>query len=545
MRASVANTIKKARERKFLREVVTRNPPKVRWIHNEEEARQWMIETNRMDSQGNLTPGLPNPLCGIEIAAPVAFRDYEQDARFKDQYGGRGSGKTDYTAKALMRKVIFGGKKLLACREIMDSIEESSKAELVAAVYELGAEDLVVITDKSIKAKGGGKVTFIGLAKTGEKIKGYSDYDLCWVEEAATVSFLSWKRLIPTIRKPNSEIWLSWNPNSTIDETWKRFISECIYPEFLDDGSPYHIRKKINFDDNPFFGFTELAADEEFMREADPDEWLHVYGGEPVGALANSIVKASWFMAALDLHELINPDYDDGAHLVGGYDVGGTEKGDASAITGQLNSVLCYLDEYREIDPVASANHAFDVAERLDFSEMRFDTIGVGLGAKGKIREKNEAKELAGDAPIRFWPFDVSAPVMRPEAFLGPKRRNKDHYVNLKAQSWDSLGKRFFHAYLFRKYWEESDGLLDYVIEKMGEERIAHMISIDTIRIEPKLLEKFKGEVTAPTWLKTEGKLQVETKKMLEKRGIPSTNLADSAVMAYFKLDKGVLSDSL
>lgn len=544
MRASVVNTIKKARERRFLRGQITRNAPSVRWIHNEDEARQWLIDTNRMNRNGELTPGLPNPLRGKEIAAPAVYRDYEQDARIKDQYGGRGSGKTDYTAKALMRKVIFHGKKLLACREIMDSIQESSKAELEAAIVELGAEDLVVITDKQIKAKGGGKVTFIGLAKTGEKIKGYADYDLCWIEEAATVSYLSWKRLIPTIRKPGSEIWLTWNPNSTIDETWKRFISDCIYPEFLDDGTPYHIRKKINFDDNPFFAFTELAADEAFLRDADPDEWLHVYGGEPVGALANAIVKSTWFLAALDLHEIINPDYDDGAHLVGGYDVGGTEKGDCSAITGQLNSVLCYLDEYREIDPVASADRAYTVAETMGFSEVRFDTIGVGLGAKGEIRKKNESKELSGDAPIRFWPFDVSAPVVRPEAFIGPKRRNKDHFMNLKAQAWDALAKRFFHAYLFRRYWDESGGVLEYVIEKMGEERIANMISIDTLRISPKVLEKFKGEVTAPTWLMTEGKQQVETKKMLAKRGIPSTNLADSAVMAFFKLDKGVLSDA-
>lgn len=531
MRASVINTIKRAKERRFLREQVKRKPPRVRWIYTEDDALQWLEDSR----DGRLR--------GIEIAAPAAFRDYEHDARFKDMYGGRGSGKTDYTAKALMRKVIFQGKKLLACREIMDSIQESSKAELEQAIIELGAEDLVVITDKAIRAKGGGKVTFIGLAKTGEKIKGYSDYDLCWIEEAATVSYASWKRLIPTIRKPGSEIWLSWNPNSTIDETWKRFVSDCIYPEEV-DGKPYHIRKKINFDDNPFFAFTELAADEEFLRDADYDEWLHVYGGEPVGALANAIVKTTWFLAALDLHELINPDYDDGAHLIGGYDVGGTEKGDASVVAGQLNSVLCYLNEYREIDPVASADEAYRVAQAMDFSEMRFDTIGVGLGAKGEIRKRNESRENQGFTPITFWPFDAAATVMRPEQFIGPKRRNKDHYLNLKAQAWDSLAKRFFNAYLFRRYWEESGGVMEYVIEKMGEERIGHMISIDTLRLDPKLIEKFKGEVTAPTWLRTEGKLQVETKKELAKRGIPSTNIADAAVMAYFRMDKGVLSDA-
>ncbi len=528
-RAAVAKTIEMAKERQYLRRGVSRPPPKIRWIHNEQEAREWME--------------VKEELRGIEYAVPIAFADFEtDDARYYDPYGGRGSGKTNYIAKRLMKAVIWGGKKLLASREIMDSIEESSKAELEQAVYDLGAEDLVVITDKAIKARGGGKVKFIGLAKTGEKVKGYSDYDLCWVEEAATVCHASWKRLIPTIRKPGSQMWLSWNPNSTIDDTWKRFISECIYPDDM-DGKPYHIRRKINFSDNPFFPLTELAADEIFMREADPDEHAHVYLGEPVGALENAIIKPMWVKAALDIHQLINPDYDDGAFLVGGYDVGGTEKGDSSVLAGQLNNVLAYLNEYREIDPVASAAYAYEEAERMEFAEVRFDTIGVGLGAKGAIRERNEIRDAQAKVPIVFYPIDVSDPVLRPEEMIMPKRRNKDHFINLKAQMWDDLRRRFFHAYLFRRYYEEFDGDLQSIVEKMGEERLRHMISIDTARIAPALLNKMAGELSAPTWLKNEGKLQVETKKMLAARGIKSTNIADAMVMAYFRLSRGVLSD--
>lgn len=527
--ASVAKTIALAKERRELRQGITRPPPVARVIHNEEEAQQWMIDN------------ADDRLRGKEYAMPAAFLPFEVWGRFIDPYGGRGSGKTNWTAKHLMKKVIWGGQKLLACREVMDSIQESSKAELENAIWELGAEDLVIITEKAIKARGGGKVTFIGLANTKEKVKGYADYDLCWVEEAATVSRASWKRLIPTIRKKGSQIFLTWNPNSTADDTYKRFVSECIYPE-KENGKWVHIRHKINYYDNPFFNMTELAEDERFLREADPDEHAHVYLGEPVGALANAIVKPMWFKAALNLHDLVNPDYDYG-HLIGGYDVGGTERGDCSSLAGQVNNVLAYLNEYREIDPVASADRAFDEGRRMEFSEIRFDTIGVGLGAKGAIRKRNASLEAQAVTTMPFLPFDASAPVVRPEDFVGPKRRNKDHYVNLKAQAWDALSKRFFHAYLFRRYWEESGGVMEYVLEKMGEERLQHMISIDTVRIAPALLDKLMGEVSAPTWIKTEGKLQVESKRDLAKRGIPSTNLADALVMAYFKMSKGVFSD--
>jgi len=36
--------------------------------------------------------------------------------------------------------------------------------------------------------------------------------EVLWVEEAQNVSKKSWRTVIPTIRKPGSEIWVSFNP---------------------------------------------------------------------------------------------------------------------------------------------------------------------------------------------------------------------------------------------------------------------------------------------------------------------------------------------
>ena len=55
-------------------------------------------------------------------------------------------------------------------------------------------------------------------------VKSYEGIDICWVEEAQTVTRLSWNVLIPTIRKVDSEIWVTFNPELESDETYQRFV---------------------------------------------------------------------------------------------------------------------------------------------------------------------------------------------------------------------------------------------------------------------------------------------------------------------------------
>lgn len=537
--------------------------PHIEWVATEEEAEAWFKRDKPKyriwrDAQGNSrTDAMGRRVMQLVIAIPEAFRVYhENPARFKDAHGGRGSAKSMSFARLLMIRVIWRGWRLLAAREIQDSIQESSKGELESAIADLCAESYCLIMDKEIRTAQGGRVAFIGLAKTGDKIKGYSKFDAVWIEEADTVSRNSWKRLIPTIRKTRpdgteSEIWLTWNPSSTIADTWKRFVSECIYPEFREDGAHYLISREVNFDQNPFFGFTPLRDDERFMKEANYDEWLHVYGGQPVGAMENAIIKPLWIKAAMDLHQLLTEDYEDGAHIVGGFDPGGTNGSgsDPSALSLMQNNVLCYLDEFKMPDPVAASDHVFDIAAAMDVSEVRYDVIGVGLGAKGAVRKRNEEAEVLQQAVVSFLPFDASGAVLNPDQLWAPKRRMFDHFMNAKAQAWGMLARRFFHAYLVRKYWDEClssdrDEKIDYVVEKLGEERMQQLISIDTIRIAPKLLEKLEGELASPTWVKMEGKMQVETKESMKKRGIASTNLADAVMMNCAPMKRGIFADA-
>jgi len=90
-------------------------------------------------------------------------------------------------------------------------------------------------------------------------------------EEAQTISESSWKTLIPTIRAPGSEIWVTFNPLNIDDPTTKRFI---------ENPPPDAYTRKVNYDENPYFP-EELRKEMEWCRETDYESYLHVWEGFP------------------------------------------------------------------------------------------------------------------------------------------------------------------------------------------------------------------------------------------------------------------------
>jgi phage terminase large subunit len=77
-----------------------------------------------------------------------------------------------------------------------------------------GLSDRFEILEAEIRTPGGGVIIFQGMLNhTADSIKSLEGFDVAWVEEAQSLSQRSLDLLRPTIRKPGSEIWFSWNPN--------------------------------------------------------------------------------------------------------------------------------------------------------------------------------------------------------------------------------------------------------------------------------------------------------------------------------------------
>jgi phage terminase large subunit len=75
----------------------------------------------------------------MELVTEVfpAFEEYLQPARFKVAYGGRGSAKTRTFVSLLTNNVLCHGWRVVAFREIMESIADSVYQEFVDGEYVL------------------------------------------------------------------------------------------------------------------------------------------------------------------------------------------------------------------------------------------------------------------------------------------------------------------------------------------------------------------------------------------------------------------------
>src|SRR3990167_5358556 len=187
-------------------------------------------------------------------------------ARNKILFGGRGGGKSYAFADALIGKALYNRLRILCTREMQNSIRDSVHKLLSDRITALGFDDYFVVQKDSIQSRIGSEFIFKGLRHNISEIKSTEGIDICWVEEAERVSENSWTVLIPTIRKENSEIWVSFNPEDENSATYTRFIK---------NPPPDCKSEHLTYRDNEFFPDV-LRREMEYDKRIDPDKYEHV-----------------------------------------------------------------------------------------------------------------------------------------------------------------------------------------------------------------------------------------------------------------------------
>lgn len=202
-----------------------------------------------------------------ELPEKLAF--LFESSRYKVLYGGRGGSKSWGIARALLSKGTEKPLRILCARELQRSIADSVHQLLKDQIAAIGLLDFYDVQKSVIRGVNGTEFQFCGLRHNATELKSHEGADICWVEEANTVSKASWEILIPTIRKPDSEIWVSFNPELETDETYKRFVLET---------PPNSRVVKIGWRDNPWFPDV-LKQEMETLQARDKDAFLTVWEG--------------------------------------------------------------------------------------------------------------------------------------------------------------------------------------------------------------------------------------------------------------------------
>ncbi|NHW45956.1 PBSX family phage terminase large subunit [Paenarthrobacter sp. MSM-2-10-13] len=208
-------------------------------------------------------------------------------------YGGRGSGKSQHVALALILRGRQKQLRILCTRELQNTIADSVHKLLSDIINNNGFTDYE-ITDKIIRNTiTGTEFFFKGLRHNSTEIKSTEGIDIAWVEEAQSISESSLKLLVPTVRKPGSQLIYTFNRMNELDPVYVRYCKT--------ERARTYVRK-VNYDVLERAGLfpVELREEMEADKSASLDLYAHVWLGEPVAQGDNAILSRQAILGAME-----------------------------------------------------------------------------------------------------------------------------------------------------------------------------------------------------------------------------------------------------
>lgn len=342
----------------------------------------------------------------MEIATPF-LPLLNQKKRNKLYYGGRAGGKSFAFADCLLA---LGREKQLfiACvREVQNSIKDSVYKLLQdrAQYYEL--PDYRFYEDRIENVITGTKFIFKGLKdQNSQNIKSLEGVDICWIEEGQSISKKSWEILNPTIRKPNSEIWVSMNREEENDPIWKAIAA---HPD------ERTLVVKVNYYDNPHCP-EEMKYLAGKCKNESPDDYEHIWLGAPVAQGDTKLISSkdvnNAFIGKISLSS---------SPLVVGVDI---------ARFGDDKTVICYrrgrkvtkMTSYSKMDTVELANKLTSIIKEDKPARIFLDMGNTGAGVYDILIDRGFGKIVRG---VNF----------------GAKAINDDRFVNKRAEMWSEANE--------------------------------------------------------------------------------------------------------
>ncbi len=243
---------------------------------------------------------------------------------------------------------------------------------------------------------------------------------------------------------------------------------------------------------------------EKKIKEIGTTRWNQEYDLDYAGSVEGLAIPPEWVRAAVDF-----PIPEGEGPIVGGLDIA-EEGNDKCVLIDRRGPRTRSVTSWGKCTTHETTYRATDECTKRGITTLHFDTIGVGTGPKGIWIAMEATRELSfypnpvnvGEAPSEntFWPDGMSS---------------KEKFANLKAELWWKLRTRF------EKTFEHTQDIKQHPIEEM--------ISIPN---HPQLI----SELSMPKYERLEtGKIRIEQKASLRRRGIKSPDFAEALVFAYIE----------
>lgn len=336
------------------------------------------------------------------IKIPIQFRElFNPQWRNIVYYGGRAGGKSRSVGEALLIRGRKEKKRILCTREVQNTIRDSVHKLLKDLIDEYEFADYEVQNDSIVNRLTGSEFIFRGLKHNITEIKSMEGIDLCWVEEAQSITEASLDILTPTIRKPGSQIIFTFNRVTELDPVFVRYVM---------NSPPNTFVKKVNYD---VLERLELLPDvikqEMEADRGNPTLFAHKWLGEPLGQAEMSIISRDEILEAMKRH--VSND-------------GGWEVGVDVARFGADRTVFWSRKGMKTIDhKILSHMRTTQVCDELEkfvrFEKelplLKIDDTGVGGGVTDEMQKRGY--RVVG---INF----------------GGEPKDKDKYPNWISEAW-------------------------------------------------------------------------------------------------------------
>lgn len=240
--------------------------------------------------------------------APLAT----QQKRYKLVKGGRGGGKSWGVVALLVEMGWQKPLRILCTREVQLSIRDSVMRLISDQIKRAGLQGFYRVLETEIRGINGTLFLFRGLSdQTADSIKSFEGIDICWVEEAQAISQRSLDILLPTIRKPGSEVWFTMNPELETDP---------VYNDFAARERDDTIVITMGVQDNPWAS-KELMDQREKAYAMDPKKADWIWGGN-CRPIAEGAIYEREMRAMLDAGRACSIPYDPAHDTILAMDLG-------------------------------------------------------------------------------------------------------------------------------------------------------------------------------------------------------------------------------
>lgn len=212
------------------------------------------------------------------------------------------------------------------------------------------------------------------------------------------------------------------------------------------------------------------------------------------------VIPAAWVKAAVGL------ELPRSGRKLGGYDVA-DEGSNKNVLIARQGATLFAVKAWQYLNTTQSAHKSVDIAEDLGIEVLNYDSVGVGAGVKGAYESM--------ERQLKFKPVPINTGVSPSVRKWPDNQTSAEKFINLRAEAWWLLRLRFEKAYEYK------------------EQGIRHPLDeLISIPNEPELI----AQLSQPRWFRTEtGKIKIESKDEMRRRGVHSPDYADAAVMAFYE----------